>query len=670
MEQKEIKVLPAELANMIAAGEVVERATSVVKELLENAVDAGATSISVEITKGGHQSIRVTDNGGGIPKEQLERAFLRHATSKLQKAEHLSEISTLGFRGEALAAIAAVSKITVISATKMGELANLLRLHAGAVVEKEETVSPVGTTMLVEDLFYNTPARKKFMKSERSEGSAIYSMVQEVALSHPEISIKFIRDGKEEMKTVGDGTLESAVFHVLGKNIAAGLREISLEDRGSAVHGFVSLPSCCRASRSFQHFFVNGRYIKSTMLMAALEEAYKNQKMVGRFPAAVLHVNLAFDEVDVNVHPAKTQVKFAHEEAVFKLVYRGVFNGLSQYSDIQKVEFKKEITNSTSHLPKPSPLFPEKQAPKELAMDSSILDTTTEKPIGEMFEKKAELPAKTTDFLPVIAQEPSKKFIPKVNFDFSNVTLDDEVLSEEEPVSKKKKEDFSLAIAGEKALTNPEEKENQANLQENPNEFEEIPLDFGENDPPWRVVGEFFRTYIAVEVGEEIFLVDKHAAHERMNFERLKAQDYKPMAQVLLKPLVLQVSPQESEILLENLPLLREFSFDIEEFSVQSLIIREAPYDIDVEKIGETLLDLAQKLICGHFPDPSSARDHLLHSMACKSAIKAGYLTGPDEQNLLAKIVMNEEVRHCPHGRPIVASLSKKELEKKFKRIL
>lgn len=316
---EEIQILAPEVANMIAAGEVVERPASVVKELMENAVDAGATEIVVELSS---DKLVVRDNGRGIPPSQLEKAFLRHATSKLKSAEHLAQIATLGFRGEALAAIASVSKVMAISATVEGEFAHYVLLEGGEVKEKGEKERGVGTTMEVSDIFFNTPARKKFMKSQRSEASAILALVQEMALSHPEISIKYYREGKEELYTTGDGKISSGIFHVLGKNIAAGLREISLSDLESKVEGFVSLPSCCRASRSYQHFFVNGRYIKSPLLAAAVENGYENQKMVGRFPALVLYIQLPFEDLDVNVHPAKTTVKFAREKEVFQLVYQ------------------------------------------------------------------------------------------------------------------------------------------------------------------------------------------------------------------------------------------------------------------------------------------------------------------------------------------------------------
>ncbi len=676
---EEIRVLPQDVANQIAAGEVVERPASVVKELLENAVDAEATAITVEIKEGGVKYIRITDNGKGIPSSQLGTAFLRHATSKIQQAQHLGSIATLGFRGEALAAIASVSKIQVISTVEQGGLGHSLYLEGGILQKEEEIGASKGTTMVVEDLFYNTPARKKFLKSLRSESTAIFSLVQQLALSQPGISIKFIREGKEELKTPGDGKLETVVFHVLGKNIASGLRFLSLEDRSSRVEGFVSLPSCCRASRSYQHFFVNGRYIKSPMLVTAVEEAYKNQKMVGRFPSAVLHLHLPFDELDVNVHPAKTQVKFAYEKEVFQLVYRCVLQGLGAHRDIQRVELSDNTTSSNLLPPKETvPALPEQKVAEEIPASKpqpwegspssgkgipARVESAPSQGMSPIAEPFVDVSGEKQENIPK-----NKKELPKIDYNFSNLSgyLQDD---EEEPWQ----QEASLAVQGEKSLVSQEGVEKslvKEEKQENYVEYEEIPLENYQGEPAWRVVGEFFQTYIAVEVGDEIYLVDKHAAHERMNFDRMKSQNYTPMSQVLLKPVVVAVSPQEQTVLLENLELLREFSFDVEEFSPQSVIVREAPYDLLPENIPATLLELVEKWELGDSPDPGATRDHLLHSIACKSAIRAGDHTWEEEQQILAKIIMEDKVRHCPHGRPIVASLSKKDLEKKFKRIL
>lgn len=679
----EIKVLPQEVANLIAAGEVVERPASVVKELLENSIDAGSTSITVEIRKGGIEYLRITDNGCGMPSESLETAFLRHATSKLREAENLEEIATLGFRGEALAAIAAVSKIQMTSCVSGKTFASFIQLEGGVVLDTDSKGAPQGTTILVEDLFFNTPARKKFLKTERGEGGAISSLVQVVALSHPEISMKFIRDGKVELNTQGDGLLKNTIFHVLGKDVAMGLREVTFSDLTTKVTGFISLPSCCRGSRNYQHFFVNGRYIKSPMLSAALEEAYKNQKMVGKFPAAVLHIEMDYRDVDVNVHPAKTQVKFAREQEVFQIMYHGVLKELGGYRDIQKVttssistksiqlspsvisekqedigEKCKKEGSSTTYLN-----FSEKQSKMPKVCSPTIrregrLAGREVIPVAQMPEKTVKSPKIPRKFADVEAD-----LFPKMS-DLSQVigNVDSEKglisLDENKRIDWKKTEEEILE----------EQQKQETEKQEIMTKMSETALDIGE-EPPWKVVGEFFRTYIAVERGDEIFFIDKHAAHERMNFNRLKAENYRPMAQSLMKPVVMSVSPTELACIQSNETLWKEFSFDLELFSESSIIIREAPHDLSVDQLEETILDLVERLLMGGVVNPDETRDEMFHTIACKAAIKAGYFTGKEELEALTQIVMEDKVRHCPHGRPITASLSQKELEKKFKRI-
>lgn len=685
----EIKVLPQDVANLIAAGEVVERPASVVKELLENAIDAGSTSITVEIRKGGTTYLRVTDNGCGMPESSLETAFLRHATSKLQVAENLEEIATLGFRGEALAAIAAVSKIQMTSGQEGETFANFIQLEGGVVLDKDSKGAPQGTTITVEDLFFNTPARKKFMKTERGEGAAIFSLVQVVALSHPEISIKFIRDGKVELTTKGDGLLKNAVFHVLGKDIAMGLREITFSDLTTTLRGFVSLPSCCRASRNFQHFFVNGRYIKSPMLSAALEEAYKNQKMVGKFPAAVLHLEMDFRDVDVNVHPAKTQVKFAREQEIFQVMYRGVFQGLGGYRDVQTVESSSIITSSINpsseksvEISKLPPVSP------RTSLDFSAREVKQNQvcsPLSSGMSREIALPVPQ---LPVLQENIQNKVqdnaLSKKDLKgtssrkFSQLQADlfPELQNLEKSYLKVSEEKATISLdEGKRIDWKKTEEEVREELEQKETETNEILQEMSElsiemeESPTWRVVGEFFRTYVAVERGEEIFFIDKHAAHERMNFNRMKAENYRPMAQTLMKPLILQVSPTEMGCIQSNESLWEEFSFELEPFSESSIIIREAPHDIPEEKLEETLMEIIGKILAGGVVDPDATRDEMLHSIACKAAIKAGYFTEKEELEAVAQLVMEDKVRHCPHGRPITASLSKKELEKKFKRI-
>lgn len=669
-----IQVLPPEVANMIAAGEVVERPASVVKELLENAVDALATEIRVEITKGGLESLRISDNGTGISTDELETAFLRHATSKLKNADNLARIATLGFRGEALAAIASVSKISVESRKNGKDFGNSLYLEAGNVLKREEVGVSVGTTITVSDIFYNTPARKKFLKSERSEGGAIFALVQEVALSHPEISVKFVRDQKEEMNTTGDGKLETAIFHVLGKNLVLGMRPVQLADRTTSMEGFVSLPSCCRGSRAGQHFFVNGRYVKSTLMMAALEEAYRNQKMVGKFPAAVIHLKLNYDELDVNVHPAKTQVKFLHEKEIFQIVHRAVVLGLEKCTDIQRVELSGHNTDSNtidSHENSPtekenSPEFTEK-SPSIVDENTVFQNNSPETWVRQFHGNHGNHEIHSSIHRGNSGYSVNSREFPTELPSNSNDNLQ---FDEKNQSDIKIDRDFSKITSG--AMMTENMVQNDDFVQSSPEkfpEYEDAEIENYQEGKKWRIVGEFFRTYIAVELDDEVFFIDKHAAHERMLFDKLKTQGFRPMAQELLKPITLQLSPEELECLLSQQELLEEFSFDVEEFSSQSVIIRQAPDNIPVERIPETLLELVQKLIYGETLDPDSARDHLLHTVACKAAIKAGYNNVESEQRVLVELAMENKVKHCPHGRPIMASLSKKELEKKFKRI-
>ena len=622
----DIKVLDSHVADLIAAGEVVERPASVAKELMENAIDAGATAVTVEIEHGGMTFLRVTDNGCGIAAGQLPTAFLRHATSKLRSEYDLEAIGTLGFRGEALAAIGAVSRMEVISRTQDAPLGASLTLEGGVPGEVEEAGGPVGTTMVVRDLFYNTPARLKFMKKDAAEGAAVFAVVQRVALSHPEVSVKFIRDGKQELLTPGDGQLKSAVYAVLGRELALGFREVKSQTEDMTVTGFVSLPACCRGSRNWQYFFVNGRQVKSRLMMAALEEAYQNQKMVGKFPACVLHLETKLNAVDVNVHPAKTEVKFGGERQVFSAVYHAVLSALTMDRSHPAMELKEKPAAKPVTAPALAPVVERVIRPNVTVLNrpkpvmSSVIrvnDTTV--PVKREEEKIARA-------LKTEQPEQKKTQPPK-----------EEKISTEAP-----------EIVEEKC------EEEQQHLEV--------------NTQNWRMAGEVLNTYIVVEQGESVFFIDKHAAHERMNFDRMKAQGYDPMAQSLLVPVVCKFSVQEQQVLLEQQALLEEFGFEVEELG-RDLVVRQAPFDVELGEIENTLTELARKLLSGGRVDPATARDELLHTMACKAAIKGGWETTPQELERVARAVMSGQVKYCPHGRPVAIELTKKELEKQFKRI-
>ncbi len=634
----EIQILPSHVADLIAAGEVVERPASAVKELVENAVDAGASKVVVEVSHGGMTFLRVTDDGRGIPAEQLPRAFLRHATSKLRTEYDLESIGTLGFRGEALAAISAVSRMQVLSRTEQTPMGASLALEGGIPGQVEEAGCPLGTTMVVRDLFYNTPARLKFMKKDAAEGAAVFAAVQRLALSHPEVSFQFIRDGKQELLTPGDGKLESAVYAVLGRELALGLRPVQASGEEMSVSGFVSMPACCRNSRNWQFFFVNGRFIKSRLMMAALEEAYANQRMVGKFPACVLHLRTKLNAVDVNVHPAKTEVKFGAERQVFSAVYHAVLSALEADRSrpaavLDRPARHDTVTpNQTAFIPPAPAVHP----PVVQVHDSTYRPAPKAEPPRYTAPARPEpAPVRRPTIAPVVSA-PQPKPIPQVT-----------APAPAQPVPQIKAEPAAapspVPAPAEPAPPMPE-------------------------IAPWRVAGEVLNTYIIVEQGDRVFFIDKHAAHERMNFDRMKAAGYTPMSQTLLVPAVCRLDPREEAALVEQLPLLEEFGFQAEDLN-GALIVRQAPDYLDVEDIPGTLSELAGKLLAGGWPDPAAARDELLHTMACKAAIKGGWKTSVSELERVAQAVMSGQVKYCPHGRPVAIELTKKELERQFKRI-
>ena len=638
----EIQILPSHVADLIAAGEVVERPASAVKELVENAVDAGASKVVVEVSHGGMTFLRVTDNGRGIPAEQLPRAFLRHATSKLRTEYDLEAIGTLGFRGEALAAISAVSRMQVLSRTEQTPMGASLALEGGIPGQVEEAGCPLGTTMVVRDLFYNTPARLKFMKKDAAEGAAVFAAVQRLALSHPEVSFQFIRDGKQELLTPGDGKLESAVYAVLGRELALGLRPVQASGEEMSVSGFVSMPACCRNSRNWQFFFVNGRFIKSRLMMAALEEAYANQRMVGKFPACVLHLRTKLNAVDVNVHPAKTEVKFGAERQVFSAVYHAVLSALEADRSrpaavLDKPARHDTVTpNQTAFIPPAPAVHP----PVVQVHDSTYRPAPKAEPPRYTAPARPEpAPVRRPSIAPVVSA-PQPAPIPQVAVP---------VPAPAQPVPQIKAE----PVAAPSPVPAPAPTEAAPPMPE---------------IAPWRVAGEVLNTYIIVEQGDRVFFIDKHAAHERMNFDRMKAAGYTPMSQTLLVPAVCRLDPREEAALVEQLPLLEEFGFQAEDLN-GALIVRQAPDYLDVEDIPGTLSELAGKLLAGGRPDPAAARDELLHTMACKAAIKGGWKTSVSELERVAQAVMSGQVKYCPHGRPVAIELTKKELERQFKRI-
>jgi DNA mismatch repair protein MutL len=609
--------LDAHVADLIAAGEVVERPASVIKELMENAIDAGATIVTVEIKGGGMTYMRVTDNGGGIAPEDTETAFLRHATSKLRDEKGLEAITTLGFRGEALAAIAAVSRVSLLTREKGAAAGTSLTIEGGAVKNKELAGCPEGTTMIVRDLFYNTPARLKFMKTDRAEGASVSVQVISTALSHPEVSVRYIKDGKEECHTPGDGRVDSCIYSLFGRDFTGGLLKAATSDDVVSVTGFVSTPGSARGNRSYQFFFVNGRYVKSKTLQAALEQAYRNSLFTGRFPSCVLYITLSPSAVDVNVHPTKTEVKFLSEHQVFDGVYYAALSALD--SDGSKAELK--ISDSTRNLFRDTPAAPADTG----AAHSAQRAGAPAMPEQQRFDR---------GFISRI--HPAKEFS-------TPATVRDET-----------------AVPYRTAPV----REVPVNTQVQSNrEIEAMPPVTGH-----RVVGEALGTYVLVERGDSLWLIDKHAAHERIHFDKLKNEKQVIMSQTLLEPIVCGLGREDTAALLEKATLLEKLGFTVDAFGESSVAVREIPTDIDDKETEAILGELALILRRGGSVDDGTILDELRHSVACKAAIKAGRRSEALELETLVGRVLSGEVRYCPHGRPVAMELTKAALDRNFKR--
>ncbi|MBQ7345125.1 MAG: DNA mismatch repair endonuclease MutL [Oscillospiraceae bacterium] len=676
--------LSPHIANLIAAGEVVERPASVVKELLENAVDAGAAKITVEIRDGGMTFLRVTDDGCGMAPEDARTAFLRHATSKLRTAEDLSSIVTMGFRGEALAAIASVSRIDLMTKTA-GSLTGIsLYLEAGQIQEETEVGCPDGTTIIIRDLFFNPPARMKFMKSDSVEGSRVTTAVQLQALAHPEVAFTFIRDGKQILSTPGKGGLEAAVYCVYGRECA---KMVAVDSRWEdySLSGYVSKPTDSRPSRNLQTFFVNDRPVKSKLLIAALEEAYRNQIMVGKFPACVLHLRLPATAVDVNVHPAKTEVKFLSEKAVFDCVHYGVLAALNKTPDRPQVQFKKQDPQalpSGEGAPKGRERAPQGQlSPNNDAIARS--EATWRSPTDPQSPKKEDFfrtmtPAEYKTFASAIQNAPQPKpeaavaTISKLEHPTPLPLRDHAILPQPAPNVDVGRGHTLAAPAPTPEPDHPtchrEEQRDVAISTENAPTPEQTALPM----PPettWRMVGELYSSYIIVQEGDDAFLIDKHAAHERILFDKRKANQEAITPQALLTPIPVRLNPDAAAQLLSNRALLEELGFEIDEFGENTVLLRQIPMDLSPDDAAEAVEALSADLLNGRHDTKDTVRDEILHTVACKAAIKAGWHT--DERELLAlvkQVMSRDDLKYCPHGRPICVTLSKKQLEKQFKR--
>ena len=640
-----INVLPKHIAELIAAGEVVERPSSIVKEIMENAIDAGADKITLEIKRGGITYIRITDNGCGIDRDNIRKAFISHATSKISTADDLNAICTLGFRGEALASIAAVSRVEVMTRGEGEEVGTRYCIEGGEETLIDDAGCPKGTTLIVRDLFYNTPARMKFLKKDVSEGNAVAAVVDRIALSHPEVSVRFIRDSKDVLFTSGDGKLENAIYKTLGKDFASTLIPCDYELEGVRVSGFISKPFNARPNRMMQYFFLNDRFIKTRTGMVALEEAYKNSIMVGKFPACVLKIHIAPGAVDVNVHPSKTEVRFANEKLIFNAVYYCAKSALQQGDTRVQANFKQKVAKQ--FMPKPNE-----------GRQIKIYEQQLEQ-VKKESRPKEDFWSKTTSEEFVKLTEPKKT--EKITFnDSSEFSLKKDEEPDLIPVIKPVEEVRPPVIeAVEESV--PEVKEEQPVT---------VIEDEKPEPEPYRVIGEAFKTYILVEQGKKLLIIDKHAAHERMLFEKLRANGGEIETQMLLAPVTVTLSKEEYSAVLDNLDLLDKAGYRVEDFGGGMVIVSECPTAVADADLAEVIMELAGYLVNNRRELVPEKLDWIYHSTACRAAIKAGDKTSEYElEKFVEKLLNDPDIRYCPHGRPVLIEMSKYEIEKNFGRV-
>ena len=710
-----IHVLDKHTAELIAAGEVVERPASVVKELLENSIDAGATQVTVSIESGGVKLIEISDNGTGIEAEYISTAFIRHATSKIETPDDLTNIHTLGFRGEALASIASVARVELTTRTEVDEFATAYRIEGGEEVSREPGARAVGTTIRVKDLFYNTPARMKFLKKDSSEGTFVSDTVTHVALSHPEVSVKFIREGKLQYVTPGDGQLRGAAYAVLGREFSRDLIELKNQEGVYRITGLITPPKSCRASRSMQHFYINGRYVRNRTMMAGMEMAFKGTMMKGKFPGGILLLEMPADLVDVNVHPAKIEARFARENDVFDVVYHAVKLALAQPgtgerlftfeadkeeektenskkdADIIKNDVKNNNFTGLSAIirgqadpgvlpqqhwepakpaaapqqPAPSAAMQIPTAPsvprwKGSAQNEDMLD-----PFVTLHSPKLET-TKAPEPFRAAASETQLDVEPE--FGETKLHSPQDHMAAWNPAQEAPKEEPESAPCAETEPDAPEAAEQKTVLAEP----EQMNFDPTADQPePLRYVGEVFRTYILAERGDELCLIDKHAAHERQLYEKLAANYGNVPSQMLLEPAAIDLAAEEKQALLDNIPLLENAGLEIADFGGNTVVLRAVPADVEPQNAESLLVEIANKLLKGGHDALNEHTEWVLHSISCRAAIKAGDKSSPQELLALAEKILSGEVPpFCPHGRPCVLKLTRKELEKQFGRIV
>ena len=710
-----IHVLDKHTAELIAAGEVVERPASVVKELLENSIDAGATQVTVSIESGGVKLIEISDNGTGIEAEYISTAFIRHATSKIETPDDLTNIHTLGFRGEALASIASVARVELTTRTEVDEFATVYRIEGGEEVSREPGARAVGTTIRVKDLFYNTPARMKFLKKDSSEGTFVSDTVTHVALSHPEVSVKFIREGKLQYVTPGDGQLRGAAYAVLGREFSRDLIELKNQEGVYRITGLITPPKSCRASRSMQHFYINGRYVRNRTMMAGMEMAFKGTMMQGKFPGGILLLEMPADLVDVNVHPAKIEARFARENDVFDVVYHAVKLALAQPgtgerlftfetdkkeekagnskkdTDIIKNDVKNNNFTGLSAIirgqadpgvlpqqhwepakpaaapqqPAPSAAMQIPTAPsvprwKGSAQNEDMLD-----PFVTLHSPKLET-TKAPEPFRAAASETQLDVEPE--FGETKLHSPQDHMAAWNPAQEAPKEEPESAPCAETEPDAPEAAEQETVLAEP----EQMNFDPTADQPePLRYVGEVFRTYILAERGDELCLIDKHAAHERQLYEKLAANYGNVPSQMLLEPAAIDLAAEEKQALLDNIPLLENAGLEIADFGGNTVVLRAVPADVEPQNAESLLVEIANKLLKGGHDALNEHTEWVLHSISCRAAIKAGDKSSPQELLALAEKILSGEVPpFCPHGRPCVLKLTRKELEKQVGRIV
>lgn len=651
-----INILSKHTADLIAAGEVVERPASAVKELVENSIDAGATSVTVEIQNGGISYIRITDNGCGIAREDIKNAFLPHATSKISDENDLNSILTLGFRGEALASISAVSRVDILTKTSEEQFGTRYVIEGGTEKLLDDAGCPNGTTVVVRNLFFNTPARMKFLKKNISEANAVADVLDRMALSHPEISFRFIREGKETLSSPGDGKLISAIYSVYGKEFASGLIPVDYENDMVKVGGFVSKPMAARKSRSMQLFFLNGRFVKTGTAAAALNEAYRNSIMVGKFPACVLHIDFPPNAVDVNVHPAKLEVRFTNEKPVFDAVYYGVKNALAKGDTRPEARLSEPKSSAAFSRPqslyKKSNMFAQQKfllSKRPAEADTAVLN----KPCVEQKDQQI-----SREITPVLKQTQTFYNRP-IETNRSVDVFKDEAHDE--------KANASPTFPSESSLEGENLQKNRQPIQDRAS-FVKIADDDRYESPIF--VGEAFATYVIIEVGKKLLLIDKHAAHERILFNKLCENHNSPSAQMLLEPVTVTLRKTEYTVILDNLELLKNAGIIAEDFGMGSIVVRSVPMNLDGESIPDLIEELAERLSKTPGVVSTEKQEWIYHSIACRAAVKAGDKSDKAELMALAEqIIKDDSIRYCPHGRPVAVWLSKYELEKQFGRV-